>query len=105
MEIQFIGIVLGLMMVSPTLPNAWVVAEDPGAKVLATILWLSFHHVVRIARTQFFPPFFVGLIGAKFEKWLHKKIPDVLDLLLVPLFTFTVMSFLGLVYYWTSLPQ
>ncbi len=46
------------------------------------------------SRTQFFQPFFVGLIGAKLEKWLHKKIPDVLDLLLVPLFTLTIMSFL-----------
>ncbi|MCG4878220.1 PTS sugar transporter subunit IIA, partial [Eggerthella lenta] len=34
--------------------------------------------------------------GAKLEKWLHKKIPDVLDLLLVPLFTLTIMSFLAL---------
>ena len=42
------------------------------------------------------PAFFVGLFGAKFEKWLHKKIPDVLDLLLVPFLTFLVMSILGL---------
>ncbi|HGC9356675.1 TPA: PTS transporter subunit EIIC, partial [Streptococcus agalactiae] len=42
------------------------------------------------------PAFFVGLLGAKLEKWLHKKIPDVLDLLLVPFLTFTVMSILAL---------
>ena len=77
------------MMVSPTLPNAWVVAEDPSK---AATYFGIFHHVVGF-QNSVLPAFFVGLIGAKLEKWLHKKIPDVLDLLLVPLFTLTIMSF------------
>ena len=87
-----LGIVIGLMMVSPTLPNAWVVAEDPSK---AATYFGIFHHVVGF-QNSVLPAFFVGLIGAKLEKWLHKKIPDVLDLLLVPLFTLTIMSFLAL---------
>ena len=87
-----LGIVIGLMMVSPTLPNAWVVAEDPSK---AATFFGIFHHVVGF-QNSVLPAFFVGLIGAKLEKWLHKKIPDVLDLLLVPLFTLTIMSFLAL---------
>ena len=96
-----LGIVIGLMMVSPTLPNAWVVVEDPSK---AATYFGIFHHVVGF-QNSVLPAFFVGLIGAKLEKWLHKKIPDVLDLLLVPLFTLTIMSFPRFVYYWSILPQ
>ncbi|MQB88032.1 PTS beta-glucoside transporter subunit IIBCA, partial [Lactobacillus reuteri] len=39
---------------------------------------------------------FVGLIGAKFEQWVRKWVPDVLDLLLRPLVVFAVMSALAL---------
>ena len=38
----------------------------------------------------------VGLIGAKFEQWVRKWVPDVLDLLLRPLVVFAVMSALAL---------
>ena len=42
------------------------------------------------------PAFFVGLLGAKFEQWVRKWVPDVLDLLLSPLIVFAVMSALAL---------
>ncbi|MDO4666757.1 MAG: sucrose-specific PTS transporter subunit IIBC [Streptococcus sp.] len=87
-----LGIVLGLMMVSPNLPNAWDVASDPSK---AATFFGVFHHVVGF-QNSVLPAFFVGLLGAKLEKWLHKKIPDVLDLLLVPLFTLSIMSFLAI---------
>ena len=56
-----LGIVIGLMMVSPTLPNAWVVAEDPSK---AATFFGIFHHVVGF-QNSVLPAFFVGLIGAK----------------------------------------
>ena len=120
-----IGLVLGLMMVNSALPNAWDVASqatkfavDPSKDILGQIdamnvlgqlkftgsvvatkahpiYFLGFIPVVGY-QNSVLPAFFVGLFGAKFEKWLHKKIPDVLDLLLVPFLTFLVMSVLGL---------
>lgn len=86
-----IGIVLGLMMVNSALPNAWAVA-DGSAKPL---MFFGFIPVVGY-QNSVLPAFFVGLLGAKLEKWLHKKIPDVLDLLVVPFLTFTAMSILAL---------
>lgn len=86
-----LGLVLGLMMVNSALPNAWAVASGD-AKPL---IFFGFIPVVGY-QNSVLPAFFVGLLGAKLEKWLHKKIPDVLDLLLVPFLTFLVMSVLAL---------
>ena len=86
-----IGIVLGLMLVNTALPNAWDVASGAAKP----IMFFGFIPVVGY-QNSVLPAFFIGLLGAKLEKWLHKKIPDVLDLLVVPFLTFLVMSILGL---------
>ena len=86
-----VGLVLGLMMVNNSLPNAW----DVVSKAAEPINFFGFIPVVGY-QNSVLPAFFVGLLGAKLEKWLHKKIPDVLDLLLVPFLTFLVMSILAL---------
>ncbi|WP_159319362.1 sucrose-specific PTS transporter subunit IIBC [Streptococcus pyogenes] len=87
-----IGIVLGLMLVSNELPNAWVVASGGDVKPLT---FFGFVPVVGYQGTVL-PAFFVGLVGAKLEKWLHKKVPEALDLLGTPFLTFAIMSILGL---------
>ncbi|HER6693947.1 TPA: PTS beta-glucoside transporter subunit IIBCA [Streptococcus pyogenes] len=87
-----IGIVLGLMLVSNELPNAWVVASGGDVKPL---IFFGFVPVVGYQGTVL-PAFFVGLVGAKLEKWLHKKVPEALDLLVTPFLTFAIMSILGL---------
>lgn len=86
-----IGIVLGLMLVNTALPNAWDVASGAAKP----IMFFGFIPVVGY-QNSVLPAFFIGLLGAKLEKWLHKKIPDMLDLLVVPFLTFLVMSVLGL---------
>ena len=86
-----IGLVLGLMMVNSALPNAWDVASGDAEP----LIFFGFINVVGY-QNSVLPAFFVGLIGAKLEKWLHKRVPDVLDLLVVPFFTFLVMSILAL---------
>ena len=85
-----IGLVLGLMMVNSALPNAWAVASGDAQP----IMFFGFIKVVGY-QNSVLPAFFVGLTGAKLEKWLRKRIPDVLDLLLVPFLTFLVMSILA----------
>lgn len=86
-----LGLVLGLMMVNSSLPNAWAVASGDAQP----IIFFDFIKVVGY-QNSVLPAFFVGLTGAKLEKWLRKRIPDVLDLLLVPFLTFLVMSILAL---------
>ena len=86
-----LGLVLGLMMVNSSLPNAWAVASGDAQP----IIFFGFIKVVGY-QNSVLPAFFVGLTGAKLENWLRKRIPDVLDLLLVPFLTFLVMSILAL---------
>lgn len=64
-----VGLVLGLMMVNNSLPNAW----DVVSKAAEPINFFGFIPVVGY-QNSVLPAFFVGLLGAKLEKWLHKKI-------------------------------
>ena len=87
-----VGIVLGMMLVSGSLPNAWAVAS--GGEVTA----MNFFGFIPVVGLQgsVLPAFIIGLVGAKFEKALRKVVPDVLDLLVTPFVTLFVMSILGL---------
>lgn len=87
-----IGIVLGLMMISGSLPNAWAVASGGDVKPL---IFFGFIPVVG-HQGSVIPAFIVGIVGAKLEKWLHKRVADAFDLLVTPFVTFLVMSLLGL---------
>lgn len=87
-----VGIVLGMMLVSGSLPNAWAVAS--GGEVTA----MNFFGFIPVVGLQgsVLPAFIIGVVGAKFEKGLRKVVPDVLDLLVTPFVTLLVMSILGL---------
>ena len=86
-----IGIVLGLMLVHPNLPNAYQVASGDASP----IIMFGFIPVVGYQGTVL-PAFISGLIGAKLEKNLRKVIPDSLDLLLTPFLVLAIMSVLSL---------
>lgn len=87
-----VGIVLGMMLVSGSLPNAWAVAS--GGEVNA----MNFFGFIPVVGLQgsVLPAFIIGVVGAKFEKAVRKVVPDVIDLLVTPFVTLLVMSILGL---------
>ena len=87
-----VGIVLGMMLVSGSLPNAWAVAS--GGEVTA----MNFFGFIPVVGLQgsVLPAFIIGVVGAKFEKAVRRVVPDVLDLLVTPFVTLLVMSILGL---------
>lgn len=89
---QTIGIVLGLMLISGSLPNAWEVAQG------GEIVPIKFFGLVDVVGLQgsVLPAFIIGVVGANFEKWVRKYVPEVLDLLVTPFITLFVMSILGL---------
>lgn len=89
---QTIGIVLGLMLISGSLPNAWEVAQG------GEIVPIKFFGLVDVVGLQgsVLPAFIIGVVGANFEKWVRKFVPEVLDLLVTPFITLFVMSILGL---------
>lgn len=86
-----LGVLLGLMLVNPSLPSAWDVAQ--GTKPA-----LMFFGVIPVAGYQasVLPAFILGFLGAKTEKWIHKHVVNSLDLIVTPFATLLIMSILGL---------
>lgn len=86
-----LGIVLGLMLVNPALPNAYSVADGSAHP----LTMFGFIPVVGY-QGSVLPAFVIGLIGAKLEKALRKRIPEAIDLILTPFLTLLIMITLGL---------
>ncbi|KKK37564.1 PTS sugar transporter subunit IIA [Mesobacillus campisalis] len=86
-----IGLVLGLMLVSPALPNAWGVA---GGEV-EPLMFMGFIPVVGY-QGSVLPAFIAGIVGAKLEKQIRKRVPDAFDLIITPFLTLLIMIFLAL---------
>lgn len=86
-----LGILLGLMLVNPALPSAWDVAQGKTAA-------LMFFHFIPVAGYQasVLPAFILGFLGAKCERWIHKHVPNSLDLIVTPFGTLLIMSIVGL---------
>lgn len=86
-----LGIVLGLMLVNPALPNAYDIASGDASP----IIMFNFIPVVGYQGTVL-PAFIAGLIGANLEKKIRSFMPDSLDLLFTPFLTLMLMSILSL---------
>lgn len=86
-----IGIVLGLMLVNPSLPNAYAVAAGDASP----IMMFGFIPIVGYQGTVL-PAFIAGILGAKLEKKLHKHVSETFDLLVTPFLTLLIMSVLSL---------
>lgn len=77
-----IGIVLGLMLVSPSLPSAY----DVGSGAAAPLTFFGFLSVSGY-QGSVLPAFVTGIAAAKFEQWLRKRVPDAIDLIVTPFLT------------------
>lgn len=86
-----IGLVLGLMLVSPILPNAYSVASgDIDAIMVGGVL------PVMGAQGSVVTAILTGFLGAKLECKLRKIMPNSLDLILTPFITMLVMVIVAL---------
>jgi len=86
-----IGLILGLMLVSPSLPNAWKVAGGD----VEPIIFFNMIPVVGY-QASVIPAFIAGILGAKFEQKVRTLVPETLDLILTPFITLLIMSTLAL---------
>ncbi|HBG7287795.1 PTS beta-glucoside transporter subunit IIBCA [Clostridioides difficile] len=82
-----IGLVIGLMLVSPILPNAYSVA-DPSNEVEAIIAF-GFIPIVG-CQGSVLTAIVTAFIGANLEKWFRKHMPNVLDLIFTPFFVMLI---------------
>ena len=91
-----IGMIIGLMLVSPILPNAYAVA-DPNSGVEA-LMAFGFIPIVG-AQGSVITAIVAGFLGANLEKRLRKIMPNVLDLIFTPFCVMLIMLiviFLGI---------
>lgn len=88
----FLGAVIGLMMVHPALINAWTVSSYEAGTIPT---WnLFFFHVQQVGyQGHVIPVILAVLLMSTIEKWLHKKVPEMIDLFVTPLCTVLVTSF------------
>ncbi|WP_411842428.1 sucrose-specific PTS transporter subunit IIBC [Salinicoccus sp. HZC-1] len=86
-----VGLILGLMLVSPALPNAWDVAGGG----VEPIMFAGFIPVVGY-QASVLPAFIAGIVGAKLEKWIRNRVPESLDLIVTPFMTLLIMITLAL---------
>lgn len=89
-----IGLILGLMLVSPSLPNAYSVA-DPNSGVNPLYLF-DFIPIVGY-QGSVLPAFVAGFIGTKLEKKLRQVISETFDFFITPFIVLLVMMILSLV--------
>ena len=89
-----IGIVLGLMLVAPQLPNAYAIASGEAQPIYMSILGLSIPVVGY--QGSVLPALVLGILAAKVEAGLKKFIPDVVDLIFTPFLTLFSCMIVGL---------
>lgn len=82
-----IGLVIGLMLVSPILPNAYSVA-DPSNEIEA-IMAFGFIPIVG-CQGSVLTAIVTAFIGANLEKWFRKHMPNVLDLIFTLFFVMLI---------------
>ena len=88
----FLGAVIGLMMVHPALINAWNVGNYAAGEIPT---WhLAFFNVQQVGyQGHVIPVILAVLLMSKLEGWLHKHVPEMIDLFVTPLCTVLVTAF------------
>lgn len=91
----FLGAVIGMIMIHPNLINAWSVSSMEASEIP---VWNLFGFTIRQVGYQghVIPVVIAIWIMCKLEKWLHKHVPEMIDLFVTPLCTVMITAFLTL---------
>lgn len=91
----FLGAVIGMIMIHPNLINAWSVGSMDVADIP---VWHLFGLPIRQVGYQghVIPVVIAVWLMCKIEKWMHKHIPEMIDLFVTPLSTVLLTAFLTL---------
>ncbi|MBR5178170.1 MAG: PTS glucose transporter subunit IIA [Lachnospiraceae bacterium] len=89
----YLGAVIGMIMIHPNLINAWSVGDGSNLPVLWSWFGLWDIHATGY-QGHVIPVVIAILVLSIIEKWLHKRVPEVLDLFVTPLVSVLVTGFL-----------
>ncbi len=92
----FLGAVIGMIMIHPNLINAWAVSGMASSEIP---VWHLFN-ILPIRQVGYqghvIPVIIAVWLMCQLEKWLHKHVPEMIDLFVTPLVTVLVTGFLTL---------
>ena len=110
-----IGIVLGLMLVFPALPNAYAVGGFANELAAKGLTWQEAAGIAEYAgkvpipvdifgftvplvgyQGSVLPALVLGIFAAKLQHWLKTFVPDIIDLIVTPFLTLFISMILGL---------
>lgn len=92
---QFLGAVIGMIMIHPSLVNAWTVAG--GAETATLWSWFGLWDIQNVGYQGHVIPVILSVwLMSVIEKKLHKKVPEMLDLFVTPLVSVLVAGFFSL---------
>lgn len=91
----FLGAVIGMIMIHPNLVNAWSVGSMDPAEIP---VWHLFGFSIRQVGYQghVIPVIIAVWLMCQLERWLHKHVPEMIDLFVTPLCTVLLTAFLTL---------
>lgn len=89
----YLGAVIGMIMIHPSLVNAWSVGDGTGLPVLWS--WFGLWNINATGyQGHVIPVVIAVLVLSIIEKWLHKRVPEMFDLFVTPLVSVLVTGFL-----------
>lgn len=92
---QFLGAVIGMIMIHPNLVNAWSVAS--GATTSTLWSWFGVWNIQNVGYQGHVIPVILSVwLMCAIEKRLHKKVPEMFDLFVTPLVSVLVAGFLSM---------
>ncbi|MCM1158889.1 MAG: glucose PTS transporter subunit IIA [Bacteroidales bacterium] len=92
----FLGAVIGMIMIHPNLINAWSVSSMETADIPVWHLLGGFSIRQVGYQGHVIPVVIAVWLMCKIEKWLHKHVPEMIDLFVTPLCTVLVTAFITL---------
>ena len=94
---QFLGAVIGMIMIHTDLVNAWSVASMNAADIPKASAWLGLYDVNLVGYQGHVIPVVIAVwLMSVIEKKLHKIVPEIIDLFVTPLVTVLVTGYVTL---------
>lgn len=92
----FLGAVIGMVMIHPNLVNAWSVGSMEASEIPVWQLF-GFFKIRQVGYQGHVIPVVIAIwLMCRIEKWLHKHVPEMIDLFVTPLCTVLATSFITL---------
>lgn len=91
---QYLGAVIGMIMIHTDLTNAWNVAGMAASEIPKASVWFGLYDINLVGYQGHVIPVVIAVwFMSKLEKKLHKIVPEMIDLFVTPLVTVLVTGY------------